>query len=61
MEATDECWCGNTLINDNNLGSRLAAASSCNAACTGNANQKCGGAWAMSVYGAVGCKRIERE
>jgi len=47
-----ECFCGNDYDD-------YGPANNCNMPCTGDANQKCGGTWALSVYrsGYFGCFR----
>ncbi|KAF8908562.1 copper radical oxidase with WSC domains [Gymnopilus junonius] len=48
-EFSDECYCGNTLID----GAELASdPTSCNMGCAGNATQACGGPNRLSVYAA---------
>jgi hypothetical protein len=46
MEYGSECWCGYAI----GVGSVLAAASDCNMACSGNAEQSCGGSYRLNVY-----------
>lgn len=46
-EYTQECFCGNALING---GQMLADNGTCNMLCRGNNGQTCGGSWRLSVF-----------
>ncbi|THH31673.1 hypothetical protein EUX98_g2514 [Antrodiella citrinella] len=46
VEFSQECYCGNTLLN----GATNATATDCNDACTGNANEICGGASRLNLF-----------
>lgn len=42
-------YCGNTLTNNGATGAVISS-SSCNSNCGGDASQKCGGGWTLSVF-----------
>jgi len=44
-EYSSQCFCGNDLSTG-----QVAPAADCNMPCSGNANQKCGGTWRLSVW-----------
>lgn len=44
----NKCWCGARLTT--NVDKHGASPKACTTPCTGNANEKCGGPWAMYVY-----------
>ncbi|KAF8329334.1 concanavalin A-like lectin/glucanase domain-containing protein [Cantharellus anzutake] len=44
-----ECWCGNSLNKGAVVGQSLNA-SQCDLACNGDASQKCGGCWALTLF-----------
>ncbi|KAG8958693.1 hypothetical protein FRC03_008903 [Tulasnella sp. 419] len=44
-EAGKECYCGNSIS-----GGSKVADTQCSTVCAGDANQKCGGGWRLSVY-----------
>ncbi|KAI0791235.1 copper radical oxidase [Abortiporus biennis] len=46
VEFSQECYCGNNISN----GGSNATSTDCNAACTGNKNEICGGASRLSLY-----------
>jgi len=46
MEYSDECYCGNAIVN----GGAPAAASSCSMVCSGNSSEFCGGPNRLNVY-----------
>jgi hypothetical protein len=48
-EFSDECYCGNTLVD----GAVLTVNSDCNMGCAGNATEACGGPNRVSVYTSV--------
>ncbi|XP_077995615.1 macrophage mannose receptor 1-like [Glandiceps talaboti] len=48
LYAGNQCWCGELISQ-----SSIAPNSECNTPCSGNANQKCGGEFAVSVFKTV--------
>lgn len=49
-ENGNECWCGSELDNGNGF---ATAASDCSYACAGDASDKCGGGWRLSIYASA--------
>ncbi len=47
LEYFHECWCANAIDSNSTLAENPA---DCNAACTGNSNQVCGGGNRLSIY-----------
>eukprot|EP01059_Diplonema_ambulator_P031125 TRINITY_DN562_c0_g2_i1.p1 TRINITY_DN562_c0_g2~~TRINITY_DN562_c0_g2_i1.p1 ORF type:complete len:887 (+),score=180.57 TRINITY_DN562_c0_g2_i1:316-2661(+) len=45
LQASDECWCGNTIASAKRLVGTL-----CHSPCTGNSSETCGSAYRNSVY-----------
>ena len=60
VEASNECYCGNSLRSNTGTPDRQSdpcsvngntAGCVCNQVCTGNSGEYCGGAWAIDIYG----------
>ncbi|KAH9476860.1 Glucan endo-1,3-alpha-glucosidase agn1 [Psilocybe cubensis] len=49
VEAGNECFCGNSLLN-NGASGLVIDNSNCQWTCSGDSNQKCGGSWTLNVY-----------
>ena len=47
-ESSNQCFCGNVAP------TRTEDKSACNAPCSGNSQQICGGEWAMHIYHLLG-------
>lgn len=49
VEYGQECYCGNSFVN--NLGQNIAnAGAACYMSCAGNRGEHCGGTWTMNIF-----------